>query len=83
MNGSTTRFGIATAVLFAVYTALDSIARANRNEVHAVTIGVNGTNLPTGEIKGSVTLNNRSRRPFTVSNGVLKFAGKTVAVTTL
>lgn len=63
-----------------VYNALDSIASGKSQTVHAVTVSVNGTNLNTGVIAGTVTVNNRSRRNFkatyTGNELVVRFMGQ-------
>jgi hypothetical protein len=59
---------------------LSTIARKNGQTVKAVTVDVEKTNLDAGKIVGTVTVNNRSRRPFTVnvtgSGVVVKFYGE-------
>lgn len=64
----------------AVHSALESMASNKGQNVHAITVSVNGTNLDTGVIAGSVTVNNRGRRNFKATyNGrelVVKFMGQ-------
>lgn len=59
---------------------LSGIARKNGQTVKAITVDVEKTDLEAGKVVGTVTVNNRSRRPFTAtvtgSGVVVKFYGE-------
>lgn len=49
-----------------VFETLSKIARRKGCAISAVTVSVNETNLETGPLSGTVTVENRSRRKFTI-----------------
>ena len=53
--------------LNAAYATLYTLARQKGHEIKALTINVTETNLDAGRVVGTVTVANRSRRPFTLT----------------
>lgn len=63
----TTTLKTVGSALEVAYGTLDGIAASKGHRIKSVTVDVANTNLRTGKVAGTVTVENRSRRKFTLN----------------
>ena len=80
MNSKIKSIGEALGV---AYGTLEGIARSKGHRIHTLSVNTGKSNLAAGRIEGNVTVNNRSRRPFSLVVSKSGCSGSKVAITLL